>query len=68
MKDYNEIHHLQELALKEALESKSGEIILQAAQNRMVELSAIMNANAEWVKGMGMLIDYLNKAKEKDFK
>ena len=44
MKDYNEIHHLQELALKEALETKSGSVILQAAQNRFNSRNSGTNA------------------------
>ncbi len=68
MKNYEEVKHLQALALKEAVESPSGEVIFRAAQNRMVAVSAMSNANAEWVKGMGMLLDYLQQAKERDFR
>ena len=51
----------RELALREAVHSDSGRVLLQAAAAYMVDLSAQKNANPDWIKGIGMLIHHLNE-------
>lgn len=60
----NNLMH-RELALREAVSSTSGHLILQAATAYMVTLSAETNANPDWIKGIGMLIHYLNETDQR---
>lgn len=59
----NLIQH--ELALREALSCHAGHLILQASTAYMVTLSAETNANPDWIKGIGMLIHYLNETNQR---
>lgn len=52
------------IELRELLKSKSGELFLSYAKDFMVEMSSKSNANAEWIKGMGMLINHFNGVEE----
>lgn len=47
--------------LREFLRSEKGELLLGYLTDFMVETSVKTNANAEWVKGMGMLINHLKE-------
>ncbi len=49
--------------LNEALCSKDGETITNLIKDYMVEIAAIKQSNSEWVKGIGMALDYLNRIK-----
>lgn len=49
--------------LNEALCSGDGETVINLIRDYMIEISAAKNSNAEWVKGMGMALDYLNQIK-----
>lgn len=50
--------------LREFLKSKGGRLILCYACDFMIETSSKSCANAEWVKGMGMLINHLKEVDE----
>lgn len=50
--------------LRNAVNSAAGGLILQAGKDFMVECSA-KNFNAEHIKGMGWLLDYLQKAEKR---
>ena len=49
------------ILLREFLDSDGGRLLLCYATEYMIETAAKPNANAEWVKGMGMLINHLNE-------
>ncbi|MBR1649421.1 MAG: hypothetical protein IJ689_07500 [Alphaproteobacteria bacterium] len=54
----------QLLFLREALASREGEIILNECRRFMIELSARLNSDAQWVKGIGMLLKHLDNTEE----
>lgn len=47
------------ILLRDAIESESGKLILDECRRYMVEVASMTNSNAEWVKGMGLLINRL---------
>jgi len=49
----------EKVFLSQAIESADGKKILTECQDYMVSLSAKTNVNAEWIKGMGMLIAHI---------
>ncbi len=49
------------IELREFLRSDKGRLLLCYLTDFMVETAAKANTNAEWVKGMGMLINHLNQ-------
>ena len=53
--------------LNEAVQSDAGKRLLVYMHDVMVETAAMANSNADWVKGMGMLISRI-KMIEQDFK
>lgn len=54
----------QLVELRNAVSSAAGGLILQAGKDFMVECS-VKNLNAEQIKGMGWLLDYLQRADER---
>lgn len=52
------------IILREFLKSEGGRQVLSYATEFMIETASRANANAEWVKGMGMLINHLNGVNE----
>jgi hypothetical protein len=50
--------------LRDFLNSEGGRQVLSYATEYMIETSAKGNANAEWIKGMGMLINHLKEVDE----
>ena len=50
--------------LRNFLKSKGGELVLRYAADFMIESSSKSSANAEWIKGMGMLINHLKEVDE----
>lgn len=53
------------IELREFLRSDKGRLLLCYLTDFMVETSIKSGANAEWIKGMGMLINHLNTIDEK---
>ena len=53
------------IELREYLRSAKGRLLLCYLTDFMVEVSNRSNSNAEWIKGMGMLINHLNEIDEK---
>ena len=49
------------IELREFLISDKGKLLLCYLTDFMVETSSKANANAEWIKGMGMLIKHLKE-------
>ena len=52
------------ILLREFLNSDGGRQVLSYATDFMIETASKTNANAEWVKGMGMLINHLKEVDE----
>lgn len=52
------------LAIRELMRSEKGEMLLRYLMDYMVEVASRGNSNAEWIKGMGMLISRLQKVDE----
>lgn len=50
--------------LREFLHSDKGRLLLGYLTDFMVEISIKGNTNAEWIKGMGMLINHLKEIDE----
>lgn len=53
------------IELREFLQTDKGRLLLCYLTDFMVETSVKGNANAEWIKGMGMLINHLKEVDEK---
>ena len=53
------------IELREFLRSDKGRLLLCYLTDFMVEVSNRSNSNAEWIKGMGMLINHLHEIDEK---
>lgn len=53
------------IRLREALASKEGQLIMEYCKDFMVEISGWNAANAEWIKGIGMLLRDLESVPEK---
>lgn len=53
------------IELREFLHSRTGQFLMDYLHGYMVETSVKNGANAEWIKGMGMMIDHLKKVDEK---
>lgn len=53
------------IELRDFLHSDRGRLLLRYLTDFMVELSIKSTTNAEWIKGMGMLINHLNGIDEK---
>lgn len=51
--------------LREFLQSETGKLLLRYLTDFMIETSAKANTNAEWIKGMGMIINHLTEIDEK---
>lgn len=49
------------IVVRDLLQSEKGRELLDFMTGFMVEISVKNNSNAEWIKGMGMLIDHLKK-------
>lgn len=52
------------IVLREFLHSQTGQMLLQYLSDFMIETSVKANADAQWLKGMGMMIDHLKKVDE----
>ncbi len=52
------------IELRELLQSEKGKLLLCYLTDYMVEMSVKSNADAEWIKGMGMLINRLRQIDE----
>jgi hypothetical protein len=50
--------------LRDFLNSEGGRQVLSYATEYMIETASKGNANAEWIKGMGMLINHLKEVDE----
>lgn len=56
----NEEQRIEKLiALRDAIESTNGKLIIEECQRYMVEVASKPNSNAEWVKGIGLLLNQL---------
>lgn len=55
----------QLVELRNAVQTDAGGLILQAGKDFMVEAAAELNYSAEYIKGMGLLLDYLAKAEQR---
>lgn len=55
--DKDKLQHL--IFLRDAISSAQGLMIMEEACRYMVEVGSRQNSNAEWIKGMAMLIDRL---------
>lgn len=53
------------IELREFLSSDKGQVLLSYLTDFMVETSSKCNMNAEWIKGMGMLINHLKEIDKK---
>ena len=53
------------IELREFLVSDKGKLLLCYLTEFMIETASKSNANAEWIKGMGMLIKHLYEIDEK---
>lgn len=53
--------------LNEAVQSEHGKRLVAYMQDVMIETASFQNASAEWVKGMGILINRIKRI-EQDFK
>ena len=53
-----------EITVTELMRSEKGRLLLRYLTDFMVEVSTRGNANAEWIKGMGMLINHLKEIDE----
>lgn len=51
--------------LRNAVKTDAGGLILQAGKDFMVESAAELNYSADYIKGMGLLLDYLAKAEQR---
>ena len=47
------------IRLREAISSEDGQLIINECHRYMVEISAMSNSDAEWIKGMGLLVNRL---------
>ena len=56
---------LELVELREFLSSDKGRLLLCYLTDFMIEISVKSNANAEWIKGMGMLINHLKEIDQK---
>ena len=56
---------LELVELREFLSSDKGRLLLCYLTDFMIETSVKSNANAEWIKGMGMLINHLKEIDQK---
>ena len=52
------------IELRESMQSEKGKLLLCYLTDYMVEMSVKANADAEWIKGMGMLINRLRQVDE----
>ena len=52
------------IELRDLMQSEKGKLLLEYLAGYMVEMSVKSNANAEWIKGMGMLINRLKEVDE----
>ena len=52
------------IELREFLKSGKGRLLLSYLTDFMVEMSVKGNVNAEWLRGMGMLIHHLEEVDE----
>ncbi len=52
------------IELRDLMQSERGKLLLEYLSAYMVEMSVKSNANAEWIKGMGMLISHLKEVDE----
>ncbi len=50
--------------LREFLQSARGRLLLCYLTDFMIETSVKANVNAEWIRGMGMLINHLKEVDE----
>ena len=53
------------IELRELLSSDKGRLLLCYLTDFMIETASKSNSNSEWIKGMGMLINYLKQFDEK---
>lgn len=53
------------IELREFLNSDKGRLLLCYLTDFMIEIASKTNTNAEWIKGMGMLINHLKDVDEK---
>lgn len=53
------------IELREFLNGHTGQFLLSYLCDFMIETSVKSGANAEWIKGMGMMIDHLKKVDAK---
>lgn len=53
------------IELREFLKTDKGRLLLCYLTDFMIETASKSNINAEWVKGMGMLINHLKEVDEK---
>lgn len=61
----NEEQRIEKLiALRDAIESTNGKLIIEECQRYMVEVASKPNSNAEWVKGIGLLLNQLKSIEE----
>lgn len=58
-------HKERLVGLRNAVKSAEGGLILQAGKDFMIEAAAELNYSAEYIKGMGLLLDYLAKAEQR---
>ena len=56
---------LELVELREFLSSDKGRLLLCYLTDFMIETSIKANADAEWIKGMGMLINHLKEIDKK---
>ena len=52
------------IKLREVLQSPDGRLILDYAKNYMITLANSRNTNAEWLKGIGLLLAKLQEVPE----
>lgn len=52
------------IELRELMRSEKGKLLLGYLTAYMVEMSVKSNSNAEWIKGMGMLVNHLKEVDE----
>lgn len=53
------------IELREFILSDKGKLLLCYLTDFMIKTSSKANTNAEWIKGMGMLINHLHEIDEK---
>lgn len=52
------------IKIREFLKTEKGQLLLGYLSDFMVEMSVKANVNAEWIRGMGMLINHLKEIDE----